>query len=164
MTLKEKILNVMKSVAVIKKNAHNDEKDYDFVSVAKLNEEVSTALRENRVICLPTANVIEIQSVQTNGGNETLATVAVDITLQDVDSDESFTIRGVGSGIDKGDKSVAKAQTMAMKYAWKMAFVIAESNDDPDTNKANESTGAYTAPKAKPAPSSATTKNSVWIK
>lgn len=161
MTLKEKILNVMKSVAVIGKDARNDEVGYDFVSAAKLNAAVSTALRENRVICLPSAETVDIRTVQTGGGNETLATVKVEITLQDVDSDETFKILGIGSGIDKGDKAVAKAQTMAMKYAWKMAFVIAESNDDPDANK---NTGAYTAPKAKPAPSSATTKNSVWIK
>lgn len=161
MTLKEKILNVMKSVAVIGKDARNDEVGYDFVSAAKLNAAVSTALRDNRVICLPLAKGLDIRTVQTNGGNETLATVKVELTLQDVDSDETFKIRGIGSGIDKGDKAFAKAQTMAMKYAWKMAFVIAESSDDPDANK---NTGAYTAPKAKPAPSSATTKNSVWIK
>ena len=159
MNLKEKILNVMKSVAVIGKDARNDEVGYDFVSAATMNAKVSVALRENRVICLPMSEMVDIRTIQTGGGNETLATVKVEITLQDVDSDESFTIRGVGSGIDKGDKAIAKAQTMAMKYAWKMAFVIAESSDDPDANK---NTNAYTAPKAKPAPVVA--KNNVWIK
>lgn len=131
----------MASVATINKDARNEDVGYTFVTAAKLNSLISRALRENRIICLPSIEVVDTRNVQTGGGIETLATVKVEIALQDVDSDESFKICGVGSGIDKGDKSVAKAQTMAMKYAWKMAFVIAEDDKcDPDDNR---NTNAY---------------------
>ena len=66
--------------------------------------------------------------------------VEVEIRLIDTDSEEFFMIRGVGQGIDAGDKAVAKAQTMAVKYAWKNSLLIADTADDPD---ANTNTRAY---------------------
>ncbi|MBQ7198918.1 MAG: ERF family protein, partial [Selenomonadaceae bacterium] len=39
-----------------------------------------------------------------------------------------------GSGIDSADKAVAKAQTMAVKYAWKNTLLIADKSDDPDAD------------------------------
>lgn len=62
-----------------------------------------------------------------------MATVEVEISLENIeDIEDRLIIRGLGSGIDTGDKSVAKAQTMAVKYAWKNSLLIADSSDDPD--------------------------------
>lgn len=151
MTLAEKILNVMSAVAVIGKDTRNDEVGYNYVSAAKLNAAVSAALRENRVICLP--KIIDTDLYEQ--AEETLATVKLETKLQDVDSDEFFVITTTGSGIDKGDKAIAKAQTMALKYAWKMALVIAEKGDDPDTNT---NTDVYAKTKT------SSNVNSVWLR
>lgn len=140
MTLREKILNVMTACAVIGKDSFNDDVGYSYVSAAKLNAAVNVALRENRIICLPITKIFEVRPVEINSGTEILASVEVEITLVDVDSDEIFIIRGAGSGIDKGDKALAKAQTMAVKYAWKNTLLISDSADDPD---ANFNTNAY---------------------
>lgn len=155
MTLKEKLLRVMSSVTALSKKAKNETENYAYVEAAEYNAAVGAALRENRIICIPKTRVI----VSRECAEGTMASVEVEITLIDVDSDETFLIIGAGDG--KGKNAMGTAQTMAMKYAWKMAFVVAEKSDDPnadpeDTNKnqSNKST----------APSVATTKKSNWIK
>lgn len=135
MALAKKILNVMKACRTLTYDSKNDEVGYKFVSAAKVNAAVNSALVENGIICLPVVIIKDIHEVETSGGKEFFAAVEVEITLVDADSDETFEIKAAGQGIDAGDKAVAKAQTMAIKYAWKMTLLIADTADDPDDNK-----------------------------
>ena len=128
MTLKEKLLAVMQECAHIGKDAVNDEVGYPYVSAAKINDAINSALTKNRIV---TTAETEIKEFLVNG-DFAWATVEATITLHDVDSEETLAIRGAGEGIDKGDKAIAKAQTMAIKYAWKNTLHIADSSDDPD--------------------------------
>ena len=128
MALKEKLLNVMAECSHISRDAYNSEVGYPYVTAAKLNDVVNRALIANRIVTTAQSKLVDMRVADKN----ILATVEVEITLYDVDSDESLTIRGVGSGIDAGDKSVAKAQTMAVKYAWSKSLLIADSSDEPD--------------------------------
>jgi len=146
MALAKKILNVMKACRKLTYDSKSDEVGYKFVSAAKVNAAVNAALVENGIICLPTASITYNREVETSGGKEILASVEVKITLVDSDSDETFEIKAAGQGIDAGDKAVAKAQTMAIKYAWKMTLLIADTADDPDDNK---NTQAYSGQEVK---------------
>lgn len=128
MTLKEKLLRVMQECAHIGKDATNSEVGYEYVSAAKINDAVNRALTANNIVSTAESNLVDLRTI----GDKVLATVEVTISLYDTDSDETLAIKGVGSGIDGGDKSVAKAQTMAVKYAWKNSLLIADSSDDPD--------------------------------
>lgn len=142
MTLKEKLLKVMSEVAVIGKDSRNDEVGYDYVSAAKFNAAVGAALRENRIICLPHIHVLESRDC----AEGTFAAVELELVLADVDSDETFLITAAGDG--RGKNSMGTAQTMAMKYAWKMAFVVAEKSDDPDAGQTSKTSD----------------KNNVWLR
>lgn len=62
-----------------------------------------------------------------------LATVEVTVTLIDAESGETLTLKGLGSGQDPSDKAVAKAQTMALKYAYLASLAIA-TGDDPEAD------------------------------
>ena len=126
MKLTEKLLRVMQECAHIGKDAVNNEIGYEYVSAAKINDAVNHALTTNGIATTAESKLIDIRNI----GEKILATVEVEITLYD--GDETLKIKGVGSGIDGGDKSVAKAQTMAVKYAWKNSLLIADSSDDPD--------------------------------
>lgn len=126
MNLKEKLLKVMQECSHLSKDAVNDEVGYSYVSAAKLSDAVNRALTNNGIATTAESTLVDIRPV----GANILATVEVVITLHD--GEESFQIKGLGSGIDNGDKSVAKAQTMATKYAWKNTLLIADSADDPD--------------------------------
>lgn len=140
MGLAKKLLKVMTACRTLTYDSNNEEVGYKFVSAAKVNAAVNAALVENGIISLAATKIMEVKEIK----DEIFAAVEVEITLKDTDGDETFVIRGAGSGIDAGDKSVAKAQTMAVKYAWKNTLLIADSADDPDTNF---NTKAYTTDK-----------------
>ena len=126
MKITEKLLKVMQECAHIGKDAINDEVGYPYVSAAKINDAVNRSLTANGIATSAESKLVDVRNI----GEKILATVEVEITLYD--GDETLKIKGVGSGIDGGDKSVAKAQTMAVKYAWKNSLLIADSSDDPD--------------------------------
>ena len=88
-----------------------------------------------------TPSLLSVQEVTTAKGNtERLATVEVTVTLIDSESGESFAIKGLGSGQDAGDKSLAKAQTMALKYCYMASLAIATGDDPEADSKTDEST------------------------
>lgn len=139
MSLAKKFLNVMKECRTLTYDSENNEVGYKFVSAAKVNAAVNKALVDNGIICLAETKDCNCRL----SGDETLATVKVILTLIDADDPEDiYNISGIGQGIDAGDKAVAKAQTMAVKYAWKNSLLIADTADDPDNNT---NTKAYTA-------------------
>lgn len=127
MKLTEKFLKVMSECSHIGKDAVNNEVGYPYVSAAKINDAVNRALTNNGIATTAETKLLDIRNV----GDKILATVEVTIELFDHNG-ETLIIKGVGSGIDSSDKSVAKAQTMAVKYAWKNSLLIADSSDDPD--------------------------------
>ena len=111
-------------------------------------EKVNAALTKHGLASVVTPNLLSMQQVTTAKGNvEQLATVEVVVTLIDSESGETLTLKGLGSGQDSGDKSVAKAQTMAIKYCYLNSLAIA-TNDDPE---ADLHTDEVMQPKAKTA-------------
>ena len=128
MNLKEKLSKVMADCSHISRDAVNDEGGYPYVSAAKINDTVNRALTKYGVTTVAETKIADIRTID----SKIFAAVEVKITLYDTDSDEQLTITGAGTGIDTSDKSVAKAQTMAIKYAWKNSLLIADSADDPD--------------------------------
>lgn len=129
MKLAEKLLNVMKECSHVGKDAVNDDVGYPYVSAAKINDAVNRALTKYGIATTAESKLVDVRTI----GEKILATVEVEISLENIeDIEDSLIIRGLGSGIDTGDKSVAMAQTMAVKYAWKNTLLIADSSDDPD--------------------------------
>lgn len=55
------------------------------------------------------------------------------VTLVDMESGETFSLVGLGSGQDSGDKAVMKAQTASMKYAYLLSLAIS-TGDDPEAD------------------------------
>ena len=146
MTLKEKLLKVMSEVTVLSKKVKNETDNYAYVEAAEYNAAVGAALRENRIICIPKTRVIGSREC----AEGTVASVEVEITLIDVDSDETFLITAAGDG--RGKNAMGAAQTMAQKYAFKMAFVVAEKSDDPDATQSDKQKSPKVA------------SNNVWLR
>ena len=96
---------------------------------------------------------MSVQEVTTAKGNtERLATVEVTVTLIDSESGESFAIKGLGSGQDAGDKALAKAQTMALKYCYMASLAIATGDDPEADSKTDEAMNYYPKPSVAPTP------------
>lgn len=130
----KKFVEVMKDCSHVAKNGTNSFHQYKYATAADVLEKVNSSLTKHGLASVVTPNLLSLQQVTTAKGNvEQLATVEVTITLIDSDSGESLTLKGLGSGQDSSDKSVAKAQTMGIKYAYLASLAIA-TGDDPEAD------------------------------
>lgn len=147
--LAKKFVEVMRDCSHVAKNGSNDFHKYKYATASDVLEKVNASLTKHGIASVVTPTLLSVQEVTTAKGNtERLATVEVTVTLIDSESGESFAIKGLGSGQDAGDKSLAKAQTMALKYCYLASLAIA-TGDDPE---ADQRTDEVMQPKPKPAP------------
>lgn len=109
----KKFVEVMKECSHVAKNGTNDYHKYKYATAADVLEKVNASL--------------------TKHGLASVVTVEVTVTLIDAESGETLTLKGLGSGQDTGDKSIAKSQTMALKYCYLNRLAIATS-DDPEAD------------------------------
>ena len=123
-----------KFVEVMRECSHVVNEYHRYKYAADVLEKVNASLTKHGLASVVSPNLLNMQQVTTAKGNvEQLATVEVVITLIDSESGETLTLKGLGSGQDSGDKSVAKAQTMALKYCYLNSLAIATS-DDPEAD------------------------------
>jgi hypothetical protein len=129
-----KLVQVMKACGYVQKDSENKEQKYKYVSAAAVAEKVNLALVEARLISVPEFSLVsEKEKATARGGIWQLVTVQCKLTIIDADSGESVTVVSLGTGTDPGDKATAKAQTMAMKYAWLTALNV-ETGDEPEND------------------------------
>lgn len=125
----------MRDCSHVAKNGTNDYHKYKYVTAADVLEKVNASLTKHCIVSVVTPNLLSMQQVTNAKGNtEQLATVEAIVTLIDAESGETLTLKGLGSGQDAGDKSIAKAQTMALKYAYLESLAIA-TGDDPEADR-----------------------------
>ena len=145
----KKFIEVMRDCSHIAKNGTNEFHRYKYATAADVLEKVNASLTKHGLASIVSSNLLSLKDVTTSKGNiEQLASVEVCVTLIDSDSGESLSIKGLGSGQDPSDKAVAKAQTMAIKYAYLNSLAIA-TLDDPE---ADLHTDEVMQPKPKSAP------------
>ena len=130
----KKFIEIMRECSHIAKNGTNDFHKYKYATAADVLEKVNASLTKHGLASIVSSNLLSLKDVTTSKGNiEQLASVEVCVTLIDSDSGESLSIKGLGSGQDPSDKAIAKAQTMAIKYAYLNSLAIA-TNDDPEAD------------------------------
>ena len=130
----KKFVKVMRDCSHVAKNGTNEFHKYKYATATDVLEKVNASLTKHGIASVVTPNLLSVQEVTTAKGNvEQLATVEVTVTLIDSESGETLTLKGLGSGQDSSDKSVAKAQTMALKYAYLASLAIA-TGDDPEAD------------------------------
>jgi len=132
--LAKKFVEVMRECSYVAKTGSNNFHNYKYATSADVLGKVNAALTKHGIASVVTPSLLSVQEVTTAKGNtERLATVEVTVMLIDSESGESFAIKGLGSGQDAGDKSLAKAQTMGLKYAYMASLAIA-TGDDPEAD------------------------------
>jgi hypothetical protein len=160
----KKLLEAMKKCGYVQKTGQNSAQNYRFVTAADIYQAVHAAFTEAGISTATECKVLSektmesyITDVKTRQPvfdadgkalvkRANLATVEVKVTLTCVDTGEQAAFTGVGSGWDPNDKALAKAQTMALKYALTSGLLIA-TGDDPeaDDNTDRDSAGPYAA-------------------
>ena len=152
--LAKKFVEVMRECSHVAKNGSNDFHKYKYATASDVLEKVNASLTKHGIASVVTPALLSVQEVTTAKGNtERLATVEVTVTLIDSESGESFAIKGLGSGQDAGDKALAKAQTMALKYCYLASLAIA-TGDDPEADSKIDAVMNSKPSVAPPAPSS----------
>lgn len=139
--LAKKFVEVMRECSYVTKSGSNNFHNYKYATSADVLGKVNASLTKHAIASVVSPSLLSVQEVTTAKGNtERLATVEVSVTLIDSESGESFVIKGLGSGQDSGDKALAKAQTMALKYCYMASLAIATGDDPEADSKTDEAT------------------------
>ena len=154
MSLGTKMAEVARQCRYMPKDGYNSFQKYKYTTAAGLLAKVNEAMTEQGLYTSTKVELLDLREAQTSKGNaEKHAVVKVTITIRDsVDGQESVTFEGLGSGQDAGDKSLMKATTAALKYAYIGGLNIAMS-DDPEQDSNTEAYQNYEPVKPQPSKS-----------
>lgn len=149
--LATKLLAIMDDIGgYVQKDGRNVQQKYNYVSEAAILEKVQPAMIMHRIICVPNYKIISSEDKATsNGAIWKLVTVELQLMLINADNTEqTITVTAIGSGVDPNDKGVAKAQTMAYKYAWWKLLCLATGDDPEEDSKPDKTTFVENANKS----------------
>lgn len=151
-----KLVKIMGECDYVQKGGVNKFHNYKYASAADVLEKVNAACVKHNVASVVSSEIIDVAETQTKSGSkERLVTVRTNLLLIDGDSGESLTAVSLGTGQDPGDKAVAKAQTMALKYAWMTTLNISTGDDpeaDDSVDERNHAKPSTTPQATKPTP------------
>lgn len=133
-SLNAKILHLMAKVGSMPKDGTNAFHNYKYMSDAALKAKLQPALVELGLIALQRMHVITNEWVENSKGERSnYVLVSCSLSVIDVEGGDEEQVTSLGSGMDKGDKAVMKAQTAAHKYAWSHMLNI-PTGDDPEAD------------------------------
>jgi hypothetical protein len=150
--LLEKMLEIYKTVDFIPKNGYNKSQSYKFMRAADVVIELRKNLIAQRVY-------VEVNYgfsgpaytiAREKAPNAPFSAVSVVCTLvfHDLDSTQTLTASGVGTGCDTNDKAGYKAMTGALKYALKNAFLVPDEADPEGDESVEDNRSTNHAPSA----------------
>lgn len=151
--LATKMVKIMASCSRVAKTGTNEFHHYNYVKAESVMAALNAACVENNVACIPRFQIeAEAEKTQRSGQIAKMITVSVDVYLVDGSTGASMVAHALGTGEDAGDKAVAKAQTMAIKYALMSTCLISTGDDaeaDTKTDEENQPAKLATCPKCK---------------
>lgn len=129
-----KLVDIMQACGKVRKQGFNDAMRYNYFKAEDILAAVNVACSASKVAVIPRFSKIDDKEKTMRSGQMAhIVTVSVDILLMDSDTGATISIRALGEGSDPGDKAVAKAQTMAIKYAL-MSMCLISTGDDPEAD------------------------------
>lgn len=133
--LAQKILEIQKSVGVVKKRGYNKEHGYKFLQIEDAVLAVNKLLSANGLLLTPTLQnrpdgTLYWENVSHTGGKGYIAKVIFEWTLEDVETGVSRHFDIPGEGYDTTDKGTAKAITASRKQAIIVIFQLAVGFDN----------------------------------
>ncbi|MCK9569449.1 ERF family protein [Candidatus Pacearchaeota archaeon] len=147
--LLKKLAAIMAEADYIQKDKRNEFHKYRYASEQAIKEKLHPLLVKHGVLFFP-ISILQQRTAPTKEGGEWLSDVAIEFAFIDSETGEELRGVGAGTGTDKGDKSVYKAITGAIKYILTTTFLI-PTGDDPEDD-ANEKPTRQQAKAATPEP------------
>ena len=126
----EKLVEVYKAVTHVAKRGENESQNYKYMKAADIAHAVRNALADLGVYAEVNMTTERTYDVERQGkGPMHFADVRATINFYDKERVLAITSSGLGTGMDPGDKAVFKAQTGALKYALRNAFLVPDDTD-----------------------------------
>lgn len=123
---------VMRDVQAIRKDSYNTGQKFNFRGIDAVMNAVGPALREHGVTVVPVANHHDAERYQTaKGGQMCNRTVEMFFDVYGPAGD-SFRGKAFGEAADSGDKSMTKAESVALRTFLLQALMIPTDDPDPD--------------------------------
>jgi hypothetical protein len=126
------------AIGALEKDKTNTHSNYKYISEAAVKAAVRAHVYSRGLA--PQAVAVEIISDEWHpyGSQGNMANfVKVSCTITIVDGDDTRKVDGLGAGVDYADKALMKAQTAAVREAWKNMLGISDGND-PEASPAGD--------------------------
>lgn len=136
--LAQKILNVMTKIGFIIKDKKNEEKGFDYASLANIIIKAREAMIEEKIIMVP----YKIEQIVQRGNDTTISMIYrfYDAEPNESGKNECIDVNVAGEGFDKDGWGIYKALSGAYKYAITQTFAIPTIDDAerPNASSGNE--------------------------
>lgn len=119
----------------LEKDKRNEHSRYDYLSEEAVKAAVSKAVAEHNLA--PSRITFEVIADEWRSAKQGEANI---VKVRAVLCWGEDRVEGLGCGIDYGDKAILKAQTAAIREAWKNRFIIATGHD-PEADEETDSDG-----------------------
>lgn len=148
-TIHEALVAVTRDVQAVAKGDRNAQQGFNFRGIDAVMNAVGPAFRRHGVICTPWLESLEYTSATTaKGSTMNVARVQVNYMFHGPGGDgDQIVARVPGEAFDSGDKSTAKAMSVAYRTALLQVLTLPTDEPDPDT----ETYDAPAAPQTTPA-------------
>lgn len=133
----QKLIALMREVGYVQKDKSNAFHGYRYASDEAVLAHIHAAAVKVGVAFVPAFSIESVGVISGKGGESQYVTVRVMVNVIDADTGESVQTVGIGSGMDKGDKAVMKAETAAMKYAL-LKLLLIPTGDDPEADRSTD--------------------------
>lgn len=131
--LARKLVEVSKQLDWVKKRGENKNQGYNYTMAEDIVAEVRAPLFEAGVAFAYDTTHLETVPYKKGENQWFLTIVEGRASFIDVESGEVITSSAIGTGTDNGDKSAYKAETGALKYCLRQAFLL-PMGDDPEAD------------------------------
>ncbi|AXH67869.1 ERF family ssDNA binding protein [Mycobacterium phage Bromden] len=143
---------VMRDVQFISKNSRNEQQKFNFRGIDAVMNAVGPVLREHGVIVVPTGAEHEAERyLSKNGGQMCNRTAEMSYRVYGPAGDH-FDGVAVGEAADSGDKSMTKAESVALRTFLLQSLMLPTDDPDPDASSHERAVPVRTQAQAQPMP------------
>lgn len=137
MSFSEKLFKLGQDIAEMstkmEKDGYNSAQSYEYVKASQYKTMLRKALAMNRLRYTVNDMISNVSDVL-KGDKMVLTQYHAQLTIKDVDSDESESYLIWSQGADMLDKGLSKAKTLAIKDFVKNEYLVSDGEDDPEAD------------------------------
>lgn len=143
--LLKKLSRLSSEIGFFEFDAKNTGQNYKYASAAMVLRTINKKMAEIGLTASSQSSVthFEVEKYEEGGKHKCRhhCVVHTELRIFDVETGEFIMSRGVGSGLDSGDKAAMKAETAGEKYAWRALLTLGWGAEDPEADASTDKIG-----------------------